>query len=149
MTLSGHPIPSQPLEKRPTSSPDPGQLTHLRYAREELCDVNLPRKTKVTFPCQIGLSKIQRIPSLSPCPSAGAGVILARKSPPNTPWISLQTYKAPWSQRDLANSASILYARIPICIQVTCASPKTMDCVSSPLDTEGEKVKSRQSGTQV
>lgn len=118
MTLSGHPIPSQPLEKRPTSSPD---QANLRYAREKLCDVNLPRKAKVIFPCQIGLSKIQRIPSLSPCPSAGAGVTLARKSPSNTPWKPLQAYQALQSQRDLANSASFLYA---ICIQVTCASPR-------------------------
>lgn len=64
MTLSGHSIPSQPLENRLTSFPDPGQLD----AREKLCDMNLSPRSRASLPAREDYAGHREHPAFVPVP---------------------------------------------------------------------------------
>lgn len=105
MTLSGHPA-SQPWEKKSTSFPDPGQLTHLRYAREKLCDVKLTQSQgHLALPDRT----VQDTENTQP-------FSLSLKLEPVSLWLERAHQTLPEAQAGQASSSSFRYARLSIYI---------------------------------
>lgn len=137
---------SQPLEKRPTSSSDPGQLTQLRYAREKLCDVDLSPNAKGTSPCKTGLSEIP-VPELE---LVSLWLERGNQILPGSPCMPVKLSRARGAWQTVPAFSMPGYPSAPRSPYLA-SRPWTVWASSPPapflLDMEGGEAKSRPSGT--